>query len=41
MINWLRKDNWRWAKVIGISLLLIFLLAEDYWWHIYLGNPWE
>jgi len=27
--------------VIIISLVLIFLLAEDYWWHIYLGHPWE
>jgi len=41
MINWLRKDNYRWLKIIGISLVLIFLLAEDYWWHICLGHPWE
>jgi len=41
MIHWLRKDDYRWLKFIGISLVLTFLLAEDYWWHIYLGYPWE
>ena len=40
MIDWLKKDNHRWCKVIGGSAVLAFMIAVDLWWYIYLGHPY-
>jgi len=40
MINWLRSDNYRRAKVIGLSIYLIGTPVEMCWYYIYLGHPY-
>jgi len=35
---WLFRDNYRWLKVIGISLYLATSLYVEYWYHVILGR---
>jgi len=35
---WLRRDNWRWLKVISFSIILSSMLFVEYWYHVILGH---
>ena len=29
-MNWMKKDNWRWVKIIGMSLYLVISFIDIY-----------